>query len=386
MKKIHLLLLMVFGILFTACENQNCWLEEGEVIPAKPKKGTHINLGEALVIAENAVGRGVTRSTTSAVATVDYVLNNVKTRSQDLPDTLAYVINYADEGGFAIISADNRVQPVLAFSENGTFSFDNEIAVDNFINNLGEFISQNNETSFKGIVYPLFVQEVAPRIVTQIHQEAPFNKYVVAEYPNCPAGCVPVATALILIHTQDELLNYHNMNVSFKNIRKAMRGIYFPSSSGENIISTVADNPIPNPGSYQDAIDQIAKLLYYFGDDMGVHYGEGGSGTTVRAAYSFLNKYSPNLTTKNIPYVFKNVVEWMRQGEMVMLFGSGHAWVADGVAYTIDSQTNQKQYYIYCDWGWGGDGNGYYAGDVFEVRSDEMVVKECIGVKCMATD
>ena len=400
MKKIHLLLLMVFGILFTACENQNCWLEEGEVIPAKPKKGTHINLGEALVIAENAVGRGVTRSTTSAVATVDYVLNNVKTRSQDLPDTLAYVINYADEGGFAIISADNRVAPLLAFSDTGHFSWENEAVVDVFIANIGPYLQEHlNTTTTNNAELPNFVEMVAPMIVTQVGQTYPFNKYVAQEHPGCPAGCVPVAVALALMNTQDNLLGYHGSNWNFKSIRRAMKDIYFPPSTD---FQSLKGDVLPDGTnmdieiSYLDAIDVIAKLLFELGKDMNTEYDPEGSGTYMPDGINLLKKLSPNVTADDLQtFTMEAAYEHIMNNEIIVLHGDAtgsatsalHAWLADGLGYMIYGDgPGLFRYYIHCDWGWQGKSNGYYNGELFDAGKYIFVVNSYLGVKNMRTD
>jgi hypothetical protein len=45
----------------------------------------------------------------------------------DMPDTLAYILNYSDSSGYAIVSADARIDySVLAFSEKGSFNRDTD--------------------------------------------------------------------------------------------------------------------------------------------------------------------------------------------------------------------------------------------------------------------
>lgn len=39
---------------------------------------------------------------------------------------LVYVVNYGSDNGFVVISASKNTQPILAFSDNGKFTFDAE--------------------------------------------------------------------------------------------------------------------------------------------------------------------------------------------------------------------------------------------------------------------
>lgn len=52
--------------------------------------------------------------------------NNPITRSAGVSDTLAYIFNYGVNNGFAVIASDNRVFPLLAFSETGHFAYEED--------------------------------------------------------------------------------------------------------------------------------------------------------------------------------------------------------------------------------------------------------------------
>lgn len=131
------------------------------------------------------------------VPSFDYVLKSATKSNSAIPDTLAYIINYPNESGFVIVSGDNRVFPVLAYSETCNFYSANEIVQRNFIDRIEPYIESNsgsdysydvNENSFETCHY------VDPFITTGLHQSDPFNSYVVEEHPSCPAGGVAVAT------------------------------------------------------------------------------------------------------------------------------------------------------------------------------------------------
>lgn len=78
-----------------------------------PHLSTKINRAEATAIADRFVNARTTRNDMGNSHSYDYILaSGITTRAQsNVPDTLAYIINYPDNGGFAIIATDTRVYP-----------------------------------------------------------------------------------------------------------------------------------------------------------------------------------------------------------------------------------------------------------------------------------
>lgn len=52
------------------------------------------------------------------------ILRNPLSRSSESNDTLIYIVNYADDAGYAIIAAPKKVEPVLAVVHEGSFNED----------------------------------------------------------------------------------------------------------------------------------------------------------------------------------------------------------------------------------------------------------------------
>lgn len=84
------------------------------------KTNTHrVSLHDALNRADallSQIGDPTTRSKTRKVKSVEY-LTNTLTRSGTI-DTTLYLVNYENNGGFALLGADKRVRPIYAISEN----------------------------------------------------------------------------------------------------------------------------------------------------------------------------------------------------------------------------------------------------------------------------
>lgn len=136
------------------------------------------------------------------------------------------------------------------------------------------------------------------------------------------------------------------------------------------------DGPILDDGetySYDVAVDYAAELLYWIGKDVNMIYAPDGSSASITLIYNLIK--SQGYKVKNSGYVTYNVkavLNYLLSKCLVLMTGEdisgkgGHAWVADGYVYCIDPVThNYTNIQIHCDWGWGGDSNGYYAGNVF---------------------
>lgn len=200
MRKIFILLTLV--LFLTGCTSY-----EDSFSPAESNRIVSvIDVNEAIKISHKVLRHSnATRGITFGVPAINFVLNTEKskTRNTSLRDTLAYVINYPNNGGFVIVSSDRRVYPVLAYSDKGNFSFDNETVKSTFIDNIGNYISSADASASFEVGDSDFQScySQTPMIEAAFSQRHPWNKYVIKEHPNCPAGCVALATSLVLSHS-----------------------------------------------------------------------------------------------------------------------------------------------------------------------------------------
>lgn len=341
----------------------------------------HVSEAKARLIAEDFLSKkDETRSQTKEQANVQYVFSSAKTRSEN--DTVAYVINYPDNGGFVIISSDNRINPVLAYSTTGTFSFDNEIAYQNFILPLEEYISENTAN----VTSPWIEDEkdecvLMPPLVKAVNlsQWDPWDKYVIKEHPGCPVGCVAVATALVMTTSIDNL-SYHGSYYHLSSIEQGIaKG---PEDSSKSPKRIVGGGLRPYP--YAQAVDSMAKILYWIGKDVNMNYTTDGSGAVSLDAYNLIKSLKFNITEPYQTYDLIKIAKAIGKKNIVYVRGSGHAWIADGAEYCYDQFTDTyHDVYIHCDWGWGGYGNGYFTGSVFKVGNYNFSPNDFFAVKIM---
>lgn len=113
---------LLFGLLLPALLIVGCTQDNLEMpVQQLPEKlPAKISLTEALAHADRLFTRieGGTRSLRS-VKSVEYVGGGEATRGEEGKDPQYYLVNYENEGGFAVLSANRHLGTVLAIGEEG---------------------------------------------------------------------------------------------------------------------------------------------------------------------------------------------------------------------------------------------------------------------------
>ena len=320
----------------------------------------------------------------------------IKTRAGEEVEPHFHIFNFGNNEGFAIMSGDDRVEPLLALT------FSGEITPETEIDNLGFEIayskmeeyyvervsSQSNETL--GIEVPSFDTLPLPIIIDSTYyypmafgycpvkwgQNAPYNTYckitVNGNETNAPTGCVATAVAQLM------------------SIYKYPNGYYYLPDD-ETVTFNWADMISQSPSSA--GIDQTARLMYFLGkpENLEAIYGETSSfaytACIPRTLESFGYTNGGNLTS----YDTDIVVEELQNGYPVLISGKrldeqakyqGHCWLGHGLMKRtniykvfrrplgwVNIGTPLETYYILCNWGWYGDADGYYLSNVFNVAN-----------------
>lgn len=292
-----------------------------------------------------------------------------------------YVFDYTGDG-FAVFSADERYNPVLAVVPNGKYEQCKNLAgITNWFGETMDYINlakkghsdpQNNTTarwrhvidqinkpaeatsarsvaSPMGCTYPTYTN-VFVGMTTTWGQYCGYNDSltyanigfygpcsVCSSNPNPPTGCVATAMAQVIkfwAATTPQNYNYANM----------------------------PDNNWPADSS------EVNRLMKDAGISASMNYTCGGSGTSLTSAQNgFLNTFGYSNVDRsysgtspiNLPVLVSNITN----GFPVILGGcssSGdcHAWVCDGYEKLVSSC--YTYYYLQMNWGWNGNGNGWY--------------------------
>ena len=279
---------------------------------------------------------------------------------------LFYVIDLLPQG-FLLISANNETIPVLGYSfehdfnpnslpaqlskildsykENIVYVLSNQLSPNNNIESLWDrYLSDNMDRRN--------LREVSPLITANWNQGGQWNNM-------CPGqalvGCVAVAMGQVM---------YYWANPSEGNGYTA----YYHQEYGPISINFEDYSYDFNGMMDNEATEASQLLLYHAGVAVHMDYSHWGSGASVcwegpSAQHALVNHFGyieETACDTKINYDdegwFEMLAEHLDRGWPLIYRayaendGPGHAWNVDG--YQGD--------YIHCNWGWGGDGDGYY--------------------------
>ncbi|MCM1377562.1 MAG: C10 family peptidase [Clostridium sp.] len=272
-----------------------------------------------------------------------------------------YVFNSSD-GGFAIISADDRLPAVLAVSKNGNFDYDRipdtmKWWLGVYDSQIKKFLEEDpqipaSQTRAMRRAVALERQPVSPLVKTMWDQTEPFNNFC----PRDPrtsklsvTGCVATAMA--------QVMKYHEWPVHPKG---ATSDYTFDGTTLD--WANMLDEYLPGKYTYAQA-DAVALLMRQCGAGVDMQYSSYMSG-----AYSYdvpealIEYFDYNPSMQLLFREFYSQVQWnnivydeVAAGRPVYYSGQspegGHAFVCDGYL------SNDLFHF---NWGWGGYQDGYF--------------------------
>ena len=395
--------LMTTTLLCLSCQKEDV-VAQMDVATTKSEnvqkgKTAHVSYKDAIQIATEAVamleGGATTRSAVKRRVDPSKIKYHVTptTRSGEGGDTLYYVVNYADNAGFALVSTSRAEgDPLIAVTEQGNFTPGEETGnpgFDMYISLLNDRPSPRPEgptspidtTNHGPNIIMVFdypdtisssVSQKGPYLSVRWTQDSPYNRYCYNDNNElCPAGCVAIAVA--------QIMSYHQKPSSFTR-----------TYDGSNATQTLNWTGIKSYPTIYSATetdkDALAHLIREIGHLALMDYTPGSSGTyDLFANITMANLGYTQGTIRN--YNFSTLQNELDNDRPVYMSGavadaeSGHAWVADGYRiqnysiwyYNIWSDdtweyTGSRAFsykYLHINWGWNGNCNGYFQDGVF---------------------
>jgi len=381
---------------------------------------------------ENTLKSGTNRRISSVSALVSSGKPTLKSIDIEIPDTLAYVLNFNDSLGFAIVSADTRIDyPVLAFTESGSLidSTDNPgMAIfldrleDYMLNSIAEAEQQKDslldgilaklgkETDTKNTVTPIdallnisgvqlvsysfdpiYFDKVGPLMPVEWGQGEPYNNKL--QNVGCtgkgyggkyPVGCVATAIAQMMAYWKYPVFPIPNWNWDELRQYTASPGRYtgVGSINIANVPPAVKDN--------------LAIMFQAIGQSVKMKYDCDGSGANVETALSVLqalgfgvsplvnynSNYAMVFIDAKMPLItngcsYKTTIKIL--GITYPYYEKCHTWVMDGhikrkttyyIAIGGVLQPPIVSYfdYVHNNWGWNSGSNGYFANGIFDSK------------------
>lgn len=326
----------------------------------------YVSLSEALKNAEIEFSKiyGTTRSDVKTYESVD-VFSPEGTRSGEQETYGYYIVNYTNNSGFAILSADRRRASVFAISDEGRVFLSDTISnkgLSWYFNNYLGLYGINEESFSNSSPNPSpdpnpsdpydikeFITDLSKPLLkgfmASFHQSYPYNKYCfTSSGQQSVVGCVPLAVGTVM---------------GYYEYPKSIEGYNFDWKSMKN-------------NSNHDGWSHLFEILGrtgYLNADYGI-FSTGASPSDIAPTFTRLG-YS-NATFANFSATTVN--KSLKNSQPVLCGGQsnegGHRWVIDGsvenrlVRYLNGSEVDTSLiYYYHCIWGWEGNGNGYYRFD-----------------------
>ena len=337
------------------------------------------------------------------------------------------IINFQDSTGYAIIdpgsleqapditggNGDSEAVTLLAITDSGNISTDEILSYgDEWMNNSGNGDTSSEEDSsictvgeadednfvtslLYSYVYnktycPDFgtdspeddanmdsVNDVAmeckgPLVSTKWKQTHPFNARVETysnNGPKCPVGCTVIATAQVLTYFANRDLSWF-FGVTNSTWSTFINTDFSNSNSSTTLTSAESD---------------VSKFTKEIADGIGVNYKEKGSGAgtaTPLKVKSYVKNdllYSVSLSVwgRKAKRLLQ-IVNSINNNKPVIIFAGdstvflgGHSWIIDGYMQNDDSNEAKHDYYVHCNYGWGGKSDGWYFIDLLHNEKNE---------------
>lgn len=335
--------------------------------------------------------------------------------SLDEQDALAYVVNYDNNEGFAILAATTKLPPVISIGDEGNFNTEGFV---NFIQNngasrSGEDINPAQEVQYAIINNSLILPSInveeqellgvdttvllkcLPLVKTKWNQGWPYNYYsYTSSNEITSAGCVPITGA----QTLTSLCYHHNWrptiqlsetyNIDWYTINRMIFNGTYKFTSGD----------------ITDEVLAVASLIRAIGEDVNADY-DSTYPYVFASNEGFVNTFK-KLGLTNVKFGTKDDIDALQEQLFNMIINKnipvptqascsnasnpGHSFVIDGwlrLEYSLlcywsneiipgvierkEDNVQHKIDLVHVNFGRNGDNDGYYLPDAFDLIKDE---------------
>ena len=289
-----------------------------------------------------------------------------------------YVFNVDTDGGFVIVSNDDRTIPILGFSESGSFDPNNmpenmRAWLQGYADEIAWLQQHDSKASgpkkARGKVGSHSTDPVAPLLSTTWDQDAPYNNLcpTFSDDPyygtgTCATGCVATAMAQVMKYHEwpyDETQSIPSYTSQSYNIdMPALPAITLDWANMKDDYSG---------SNTQDEETAVATLMLYCGCSVQMDYGPSSASYTDMVAYALKDYFDYNNSTvqcvRRAAYTYANwtdlIYHEIANARPVVYGGdssggAGHEFVCDG--YMFADETD----YFHINWGWSGLSDNYF--------------------------
>lgn len=294
---------------------------------------------------------------------------------------LLYIVNGAPGQGFVVVSGDDRVYAVPAYSLNGNYETDTSHQAPAFRAMMLSYASQIQHhidyslpaqpealSSWSHYSAPAFtpsaVMSVPPLLGSiewgqgcYYNASCPYDINAGSSYCNrVPVGCVATAMSQVMKywgHPQQGAGSNSYVHPTYGNQSANFGNTTYNWSAMPN--SVTSNNP------------QVATLCYHAAVSVNMQFGPTGSGaytTDARDALVNYFGYASGATYHEMSYYSGSVWNTMMKTELdnsrPVIYRGNNAVGQDGHAWVMDGYQGTSNDHYHFNWGWSGYQNGYY--------------------------
>lgn len=281
---------------------------------------------------------------------------------QSSGDAAFYVFNAALGKGYVIVSGDDRTEPILGYSTNGTFDESNmpsnmKAWLEAYREQI-EMLDNASEEQINSVRKVNIHEAVTPLIKTEWNQNSPYNNLCpMGKTGKCLTGCVATAMA--------QVMNYHQWPQDSTTVIPA----YSTQTDSMNMPELAkvkfdwTKMPIQKGDTTEDNNNEVAKLMRYCGQALEMDYtSKSGSTYSYYLAFVLPLYFGYDKNVRYMDRAFYTISEWdsllyneLKNARPVVYSGNSksgrHAFVCDGY---------DGSGYYHINWGWGGHYNGFF--------------------------
>lgn len=277
-----------------------------------------------------------------------------------------YIFNVNDDGGFVIVSGDDRAVGILGYSDSGhiqesSMPYGLKVLLDDYSEQMARIEGQEESTADGRRLAPAR-RAIAPLIQTRWGQGAPYNNNApIKDEEQLVTGCVATSMAQVMYYHQwptdpsTAIPGYTTRTLKLE--LGGLSGTTFKWGAMKTAYSS---------SDTGDAADAVAELMQHCGWSVQMNYNSekvGGSGAYSESIPFALKAYfgydAGTRQAKRKCYTYAEWVELiydeLAARRPVLLggqsAGGGHSFVCDG--YEGDD-------YFHINWGWNGGGDGFF--------------------------
>ncbi len=303
-----------------------------------------------------------------------------------------YVFSLGEQGGFIIVSNDDRTLPILGFSENGTLDMENmsdeqRAWLQGYADEI-VWLQQQNYGEAPSDTFPQIPfgtlrqtrggshakETIEPLVTASWNQRSPYNDLCPEYAPGKKAvtGCVATAMA--------QVMNYHKWpvaeTISIPGYRDGYGVDHLPLEATTFDWGNMLDSYNGSETAEQNTA--VAELMLYCGFSVEMNYGPSSGSYIIKVAPALKNYFDYNSTATYISRSsysndkWEDIIYHELASKRPVLYGGqstggGHAFVCDG--YRHEYATD----YFHINWGWGGKSDEYYVLSVLDPYSGQGI-------------